>query len=151
MPPFLTSSGFIAMWDGPTLTAQQQNQLTLLLQVASNWVYARVNGISSTDPTAQLVIFGVISNFLRYSKYSPLSNYHKAVGHRIEAGTLAADVTRFFTDDDKLLLGIPLKSLPMSSCVPNDFDAPDQNQGWPTCWSDQSNNLGWDFWTLNND
>lgn len=131
------------MWDGPALTSQQQAQLNLLLQVASNWIYARKPGIDPADPAAQLVLFGVISNFLRYSKYSPLSNYHKAVGHRIEAGTLAADVTRFFTDDDKVLLGIALKSPPMTSCAPDDFEASDSAQGWPTCWSGTDSSYGW--------
>jgi hypothetical protein len=139
------------MWDGPTLTPQQQAQLSLLLQVASNWVYQRVSGIASNDPTAQAVIFGVISNFLRYAKYSPLSSFHKAVGHRMESGSLAADVTRFFTDDDKMLLGIPLKSLPMSSCAPGDFEASDWDQGWPTCWSDQTESTGNIFWGANDD
>jgi hypothetical protein len=48
-------------------------------------------------------------------------------------------------------LGIPLRAAPMSSCRWNDFDADDAAQGWPTWWSDQTFNQGWDWWEVNNE
>ena len=156
MNPFLDLAGFQGLWDGPALTSQQEGIVTLLLGVASNWIYARKPGIAGplpgpADPTAQLVVFEVVSNLIRYGKYAPLSSYHRATGHRIDAGTLSAEVQRYFTDDHKMLLGIPLRSPPMTSCRPNDFDAADRDQGWPTEWSDRFGNLGWDWWEVDND
>lgn len=158
MDPFLDLTGFIALWDGAPLTSQQQATVTLALQVASNWIYLRrpdlaaPNGVQPpTDVTGKLVVFEVVSNFARYGKYAPLSSFHRATGHRVDEGTLAAEVQRYFTDDHKMLLGIPLRSPPMTSCRHNDFDAADQDQGWPTRWSNQFGNRGWDWWEADND
>jgi len=152
MNPFLTLTQFQAIWDGPPLTTPQQGIVTLLLQVASNWIYQRRPDLATgpqppTDPTAQLVTFEVVSNCVRYAKFAPLGSFHRATGHRIEAGTLTNPTTALdFTDRHKVMLGIPLRALPMTSCVCNDFNADDQDQGWPTQWSDRFGNLGWDYW-----
>ena len=156
MNSFLDPDGFQEPWDGPALTSAQENILNLLLQVASNWIYARLPGIAGpvpgpADPTAQLVVFEVVSNVLRYGKYAPLSEYSRTTGHRMEGGSLSSEVQRYFTDDHKMLLGIPLRALPMTSCSRNDFDAADPDQGWPTRWSDRFGNLGWDYWEVSND
>ena len=153
MDPFLDLTGFTALWDGPGLTTQQQGIVALLLQVASDWIYARRTDLAApqgpqppTDATAKLVCFEVVSNVVRYGKYAPLSSYHRATGHRVDAGTMAAEVQRYFTDDHKMLLGIPLLAPPVTTCRRNDFDADDMDQGWPTFWSDQFGNRGWDWW-----
>jgi hypothetical protein len=155
MTPFLTLDGFIALFDGPTLTPNQQNIATLLINVASQWIYN--NGpqganLSPTDPTAQFVVYDVVSNAVRYQKYSKLNNFQRMTGHRSEGGSFA-DVMKAleFTNVHKQLLQIPLEALPMSSCRPNDFDADDLNQGWPTRFSDRFGNLGWDWWEVNNE
>ena len=154
MPPFLDLAGFQNLWDGPPLTGTQKNVVGLLVQVASQWIYA--NGpsganLSATDPTAQFVVYDVVSNAVRYQKYSKLSNYSRITGHRSEGGTFASPMTALeFTDTHKQLLGIPLRAVPMTSCAVNDFDAGDEYQGWDTEWSDQTGNTGWDWWTVNN-
>ncbi|PIJ36739.1 hypothetical protein BMW24_003485 [Mycobacterium heckeshornense] len=155
MTPFLDLQGFLALWDGPPLTVQQQAIVTLLLQVASQWIYAngpQGAGLPSTDPTAQFVVWDVVSSAVRYQRYSKLSQFSRTVGHRVEGGSFDDPMKALqFTDNHKMLLGIPLEALPMSSCRPNDFYASDQEQGWPTRWSDQFGNLGWDWWEYDND
>ncbi|GFG74697.1 hypothetical protein [Mycobacterium botniense] len=155
MIPFLNLQEFLALWDGPPLTAQQQAIVHLLLQVASQWIYAngpQGAGLPSTDPTAQFVVWDVVSSAVRYQRYSKLSQFSRTVGHRIEGGSFTDPMKALqFTDNHKMLLGIPLEALPMSSCRPNDFYAADQEQGWPTQWSDQFGNLGWDWWEYDND
>lgn len=134
--PFLDINGFLAMWDGPPLTSQRQAMATLLLTVASSWIYDSKPGISSTDPAAQFVVYDVVSNAVRYQRYGKLQTFSKTTGHRMDAGSFAEPMKALeFTDTHKQLLGIPLESVPMSSCVPNDFDADDCNAGWPTGWS----------------
>ncbi|SIC56399.1 Uncharacterised protein [Mycobacteroides abscessus subsp. abscessus] len=126
--------------------------MSLGLQMASKWIYDRRDGIASNDPTAQWVVFQVVSNWLRYGKYGPLSEFSKTTGHRIDSGKLAVDdVARFFTDEYKMMLGIPLRALPMTSCTPGDFEADDANAGWPTSWSTQSGGMGLGFWGVTND
>jgi hypothetical protein len=155
MTPFLTLDGFIALFDGPTLTPNQQNIATLLINVASQWIYN--NGpqganLSPTDPTAQFVVYDVVSNAVRYQKYSKLNSFSRMTGHRQESGSFADALKALeFTNVHKQLLQIPLEALPMSSCRPNDFDADDLNQGWPTRFSDRFGNLGWDWWEVNNE
>jgi hypothetical protein len=155
MEPFLTLEGFQALFDGAPLTTNQQAIVTLLLQVASNWIYN--NGplganLPSTDPTAQFVVYDVVSNAVRYQKYSKLSNFTRMTGHRSEAGSFSDPMKALeFTNVHKQLLQIPLEAIPLTSCFPNDFDAMDLAQGWPTRWSSQFGNLGWDFWEVNND
>jgi hypothetical protein len=134
--PFLTLDGFTALWDGAALTSAQQGQITLLLQVASNWIYN--NGpfgpnLPATDPTAQLVTYEVVANCLRFARFAPLKEFNNTTAHRAESGTLDDPTTVLdFTDRHKLLLGITLRALPMSSCRPNDFDADDRHAGWPS-------------------
>ncbi|BBZ09865.1 MULTISPECIES: hypothetical protein [Mycobacterium] len=153
--PFLNLAGFTALWDGPPLTAQQQAIVGLLLQVASQWIYnngPQGSALPVTDPTAQFVVWDVVSNAVRYQKYSKLSTFSRTTGHRMEGGSFDDPMKALeFTDNHKMLLGIPLRSVPMTSCQPNDFDADDAAQGWPTCWSDQFGNLGWDWWQYDND
>jgi hypothetical protein len=155
MTPFLDLAGFQALWDGAPLTGFQQAMVQLLVQVASKWIYD--NGPSgsllpSDDPTAQFVTYDVVSNAVRYQRYSKLSNFSRTTAHRMEGGSFANPMTALeFTDTHKQLLGIPLRAVPMASCRPNDFDADDQNQGWPTRWSDQFGNLGWDWWEVDNE
>lgn len=129
MTAFLDLAGFEALWDGPTLTTQQQASVTLLLGVASKWITDRLPSIADNDPTAQLVVFEVVSNLVRYGKYAPLSSYSRMTGHRSEAGTLSVEVARYFTDDHKMLLGIPLRSAPMSQFFEDDFTDPTR-PGW---------------------
>jgi hypothetical protein len=153
--PFLTLAAFTAMWDGAPLTTQQNAITTLALQVTSFWIYRngpQGSNLPADNPSAQFVVWDVVSNAVRYQKFSKLSSYSKITAHRQDAGTFA-DVMKAleFTDVHKQLLDIPLEALPMSSCRPNDFDAPDQDQGWPTRWSDAFGNLGWDWWEPNND
>lgn len=154
MDPFLDLAGFEALWDGPALTTRQQAIVTMLLQVASQWIYN--NGpqganLPSSDPTAQFVVWDVVSSAVRYQKYSKLASYSKTTGHRIDGGTFDDPMRALeFSDNHKMLLGIPLRAVPMTSCCPNDFDAEDQAQGWPTFYSDQFGNLGWDFWEYGN-
>lgn len=155
MNPFLDLAGFQALWDGPPLTLQQQTITTLLLQVASTWIYN--NGpqgpsLPQTDPTAQFVVWDVVSSAVRYQRYSKLASFSRTTGHRMDGGSFTDPMKALeFTDNHKLLLGIPLRSVPMTSCRPNDFDAEDQYQGWPTRWSDQTGNLGWDWWEYDGD
>jgi hypothetical protein len=155
LPPFLTLTTFTNMWDGPPLTPVQNNIVTLALQVASNWIYR--NGplganLPPSNPEAQFVVWDVVSSAVRYQKFSKLSSWSKMTAHRSDAGTFA-DIMRAleFSDVHKQLLQIPLVAVPLSSCRPNDFDADDLNQGWPTRFSDQFGNQGWDFWEVNND
>jgi hypothetical protein len=155
MTPFLDLSGFQGLFDGPQLTPNQQNIVTLLLNVASQWIYN--NGpqganLSPTDPTAQFVVYDVVSNAVRYQKYSKLNSFSRMTAHRQEGGSFA-DVMKAleFTNVHKQLLQIPLEALPMTSCRPNDFFADDLNQGWETGWSAQFGDQGWDFWEVNND
>jgi hypothetical protein len=124
---------FSTLWDGPNLSSAQVAIVNLALGVASNWIYDRLPGISPTDSTAQLVVFGVVSNLVRYGKYAPLSSFHRATGHKIDSGTLAADVQRSFTDDHKLLLGIPLRAAPVGFFRVDDYDDPSRS-GEPTGW-----------------
>lgn len=155
MNPFLNLQGFLALWDGPPLTARQQAIVTLLVQVASKWIYdngPQGENLPASDPTAQFVVYDVVSNAVRYQKYSKLSNFSRITAHRSEGGSFASPMTALeFTDTHKQLLGIPLRALPMSSCQPNDFDADDMDQGWPTYWSDQFGNQGWDYWDVDNE
>jgi hypothetical protein len=155
LPPFLTLTTFTNMWDGPPLTAVQNNIVTLALQVASNWIYR--NGplrlhLPPSSPEAQFVVWDVVSSAVRYQKFSKLSSWSKMTAHRSDAGTFA-DIMRAleFSDVHKQLLQIPLEAVPLSSCRPNDFDAEDINQGWPTRWSDSFGNQGFDWWEPNND
>lgn len=139
MTPFLDLTGFQDLWDGPPLTTQQQALTGLLLSVASNWIYE--NGpagpnLSPTDPAAQLVTYEVVANTLRFQKYGPLKDFSSTTAHRTESGSLDNPATALdFTDRHKVLLGIPVSALPMSSCVPDDFEAPDCAAGWTTGWS----------------
>ena len=155
MTPFLTLDGFTALFDGPPLTPNQNAIVTLLLNVASQWIYN--NGplgqnLSATDPTAQFVVYDVVSSAVRYQKYSKLSNFSKMTAHRSDSGTFDNPMQALeFTNVHKQLLQIPLLGVPLSSCRPNDFDADDLNQGWPTRFSDQFGNQGWDWWEVNND
>jgi hypothetical protein len=155
MTPFLTLSGFEALFDGPPLTTTQQAMVTLLLQVASNWIYQngpQGNGLSATDPAAQFVVYDVVQNAVRYQKYSKLNNFSRAVGHRVEGGSFDNAMQALeFTDTHYQLLQIPLRALPLAGCPANDFFADDLMQGWPTRWSSQFGDQGWDFWQVNND
>lgn len=145
--PFLTLSGFEELWDGPTLTATQQAMVTLLLGVASNWIYNQLPATSPDNPTAQFVVYDVVSNTLRYQKYGKLSQYSRTVGHRSESGAFDDPMKALeFTPVHKQLLGISQSTPPMSSCVPNDFDANDSNAGWPTTWSAQYGFQQNNFW-----
>jgi hypothetical protein len=150
MTPFLNLSGFTALWDGAPLTPQQNQIVTLLLNVASQWIYnngPQGQALSSTDPTAQFVVWDVVSSAVRYQKYSKMSNFSEITGHRSRGGAFDDPMKALeFTAVHRQLLGIPLEAVPMTSCRPNDFDAEDQDQGWPTQWSDRFGNLGWDWW-----
>jgi hypothetical protein len=153
--PFLDLSGFLALWDGPPLTSQQQAITGLLLGVASNWIYAngpQGDALSSSDPTAQFVVWDVVSSAVRYQRYSKLSSFSRTTGHRMDGGSFTDPMKALeFTDNHKLMLGIPLRALPMGSFSRNDWDAGDETAGWDTQWSDQSGNEGWNFWGYNND
>lgn len=155
MDSFLDLAGFQSLWDGPPLTPRQQAIVSLLVQVASKWIYD--NGpqganLPADDPTAQFVVYDVVSNAVRYQKYSKLSNFSRITAHRSEGGSFANPMTALeFTDNHKQLLGIPLRAVPMTSCAPNDFDADDPDQGWPTWWSDQFGNQSWDWWDVDNE
>ena len=155
MVPFLNLEGFNQLWDGPPLTTQQQAIVTLLLQVASQWIYAngpQGNNLPANDPTAQFVTWDVVSNAVRYQKYSKLSNFSRAVGHRVEGGSFDNPMTALeFTDTHKQLLQIPLRATPLAGCPHNDFFPDDLNQGWPTRFSEGFENQGWDWWQVNND
>jgi hypothetical protein len=155
MTPFLTLGGFTDLFDGPPLTASQQNIVTLLLNVASQWIYN--NGpqganLPSDDPTAQFVVFDVVSTAVRFQKYSKLKNYNRMTAHRAEGGSFDDPMRALeFTDTHKQLLQIPLRAIPLTSCRPNDFMADDFNQGWETPWSASFGDQGWDYWQVNND
>lgn len=150
MDPFLDLPGFQALWDGPPLTTSQKAIVSMLLNVASQWIYN--NGPQRTalpvdDPTAQFVVWDVVSSAVRYQKYSRLSNFSKTTGHRTDGGSFHDPMTALeFTDNHKLMLQIPLEAVPMGSFRANDFDAMDSAQGWTTRWSDGFGNQGWDFW-----
>lgn len=153
--PFLNLETFTKLWDGAPLTPQQNAIVELALKVASHWIYR--NGplrfhLPADDPSAQWVVFDVVSSAVRYQKFSKLSSYSKITAHRQDGGTFA-DVMKAleFTDTHKQLLQIPLMAFPLSSCRPNDFDASDIDAGWPTRWSDSFGNQGWDWWEPNND
>jgi hypothetical protein len=155
MTPFLDLEGFNLLWDGPPLTDQQQAIVTLALKVTSNWIYQngpQGNNLPVTDPAAQFVVWDVVSSAVRFQKYSKLNNFSRAVGHRVEGGGFA-DVMKAleFTNVHKQLLQIPLEALPLAGCPANDFFADDLMQGWPTRWSSQFGDQGWDFWQVNND
>jgi hypothetical protein len=82
LPPFLTLTTFTEMWDGPPLTAVQNNIVTLALQVASNWIYR--NGplrlhLPPSSPEAQFVVWDVVSSAVRYQKFSKLSSWSKMI------------------------------------------------------------------------
>lgn len=153
--PFLDLQGFLALWDGPPLTPRQRAAVSLLVQVASKWIYR--NGpqrasLPQSDPTAQWVVYDVVSTAIRYQKYSKLSNFNKTTAHRMDGGSFSDPMSALeFTDTHKQLLEIPLEALPMSSCRPSDFHADDAHQGWPTAWSDSFRNQGWDWWAVSND
>jgi hypothetical protein len=153
--PFLDLTGFTALWDGPPLTPAQQAIVNLMLKVASQWIYD--NGpqganLPSDDPTAQFVVWDVVSNAVRYQKYSKLASYSKTTGHRIDGGTFSDPMKALeFSDVHKQMLQIPLEALPMAACPRNDFYTDDDNQGWPTPWSNTFGNLGNDWWEVNND
>lgn len=153
--PFLDLTGFQALWDGPPLTTQQKAIATLLLGVASQWIYnngPQGQALPQSDPTAQFVVWDVVSSAVRYQKYSKLASYSKTTGHRMDGGSFTDPMKALeFTDNHKMMLGIPLSALPMTSCRANDFDAGDQWAGWDTRWSDQFGNGGWDYWEYNND
>lgn len=155
MNPFLDLAGFQNLWDGAPLTTQQEMIVSLLVQVASQWIYAngpQGTNLPQTDPTAQFVVYDVVSNAVRYQRYSKLSNFSRTTGHRMEGGSFASPMTALeFTDTHKQLLGIPLRALPMTSCQPDDFNADDDDQGWPTRWSNESGTGSWDWWTYDND
>ncbi len=155
MNPFLDLGAFTELWDGPPLTAQQQAIVTLLLQVASNWIYS--NGpqgpaLPQSDPTAQFVVWDVVSSAVRYQRYSKLASFSRTTGHRMDGGSFSDPMKALeFTDNHKLLLGIPLRALPMGNFPRNDFYADDEDAGWPTRWSNSYQNSGWDYWSYNND
>lgn len=136
--PFLDLAGFTALWDGPPLTTAQQNITTLLLGVASNWIYTNKPGIASDDGTAQFVVFDVVSSAVRYQKYSKLSTYSRMTGHRSEAGTFTDPMKALeFTDTHKQLLGISLNSEPLGQFFEDDFADPTRSGiqvGRPCNW-----------------
>ncbi|MBO0882800.1 MAG: hypothetical protein J2P17_21195, partial [Mycobacterium sp.] len=110
------------------------------------------SALPADDPTAQFVVWDVVSSSVRYGKYSRMRTFSRTTGHRMESGQFDDPMKALdFTDNHKMLLGIPLEAVPMSSCRPNDFDADDMAEGWPTRWSDQAGNQGWDYWAVNND
>lgn len=154
MTPFLDLPGFTALWDGAPLTAQQQTIVNMLLQVASGWIYAngpQGTALSPEDPTAQFVVWDVVSSAVRYQRYSKLASYSRTTGHRMDGGSFTDPMRALeFTDNHKLLLGIPLRALPMGNFPRDDFYADDRNAGWPTRWSAQMGG-GWDYWAVNND
>ncbi|WP_225337428.1 hypothetical protein [Mycobacterium intracellulare] len=129
--------------------------MTLLLRVASQWIYSngpQRNALPQDDPTAQFVVWDVVSSAVRYQRYSKLASFSRTTGHRMDGGSFTDPMRALeFTDNHKLLLGIPLRAVPMSSCRPNDFDADDFAAGWPTRWSDSFQNAGWDYWDVDND
>lgn len=131
MDPFLSISDFQALWDGTPLNSAQTQAATLLLQVASNWIYAHKPGVAGpassggADPAAKLVTFEVVSNALRYGKYAPLGSYSKQTGHRLDAGTLANPESALdFTDRHMTWLGISPLAAPMGVFYNNDFCDP---------------------------
>lgn len=136
--PFLTLQGFIQRWDGPPLTPAQQAQVGDLLQVAADWIYARVpSTIAPDDPRAVRVTYEVVADAIRFGKYSRLASFHNATGHRISAGTLENPVSGLdFTDSHKQLLGIPLRGTPTGTFRCNDF-IDSTPSGWPTRWGHQ--------------
>jgi hypothetical protein len=128
--PFLNIATFQTLWDGAPLNDAQQKVAALLLTVASNWIYGQKPGIGSTDTAAQLVVFEVVSNSLRYGKYAPLKEWSRTTMHKMDSGTLADPESALdFTDRHKTLLGISPRSAPLASFAINDFD--DQNYGNP--------------------
>lgn len=132
MAAFLDLDGFITLWDGPPLNAAQQELVPTLLTVAANWILARASTLPLSDPGGQLVSFEVTATALRYGKYAALSSFHRATGHRIDAGTLANPETALdFTDRHKQILGIALRSAPIGQFYDNDFSDPTFS-GWPT-------------------
>jgi hypothetical protein len=149
--PFLDLSEFLALWDGPPLTPRQQAISTLLLGVASQWIYnngPQGNALPVDDPTAQFVVWDVVSSSVRYQKYSRLASFNKGTAHRVDGGTFANPMQALdFTDNHKMMLQIPLSAVPMTSCAPNDFAALDWAQGWPTGWSEEFGQGGWDWWS----
>lgn len=153
MEPFLNLAGFQALWDGPPLTTQQQAITTLLLGVASNWIYnngPQGQSLPQTDPTAQFVVWDVVSSAVRYQRYSKLASFSRTTGHRMDGGSFTDPMKALeFTDNHKLLLGIPLRALPMTSCQRDDFYANDEDAGWPTRYSDSFQNAGYDYWEYN--
>lgn len=125
MDPFLDLPAFQLLWDGPPLTPRQRAQVTLWLGVASNWIYR--NGpkgelLPKTDSDAQFVVYDVVSNAVRYQKYSKLSTFNRTTAHRIDSGTFGNPMQALdFTDNHKMHLGIPLSSVPMDSFERDDF------------------------------
>jgi hypothetical protein len=123
--PFLSLPDFQGLWDGAPLTARQKTIATLMLTVASNWIYR--NGpkgfdLPATDADARFVVWDVVSSAIRYQKYSRMSSFNRTTAHRIDSGTFA-DVMKAldFTDNHKMHLGIPLAAEPLVSCEPDDF------------------------------
>lgn len=136
MTPFLDIAGFNALWDGAPLSTAQTAAATLLLEVASNWIYAHKPGVvgptpGPADPAAKLVTFEVVANALRYGKYAPLTSFSKQTGHRVDAGTLSNPESALdFTDRHRNLLGIPLRAVPMSTFYDDDFADPTRTLSW---------------------
>lgn len=137
MTPFLSLQDFQGLWDGAPLTARQKTIATLMLKVASQWIYdngPQGDALPVDDPTAQFVVWDVVSSAIRYQKYSRMSSFNRTTAHRIDSGTFA-DVMKAldFTDNHKMHLGIPLAAQPLDSCEPDDFGTyglgPDR-QGW---------------------
>jgi hypothetical protein len=126
--PFLDLAAFQALWDGPPLTPKQRAQVTLWVQVASEWIYRngpQGNALAVDDATAQFVVYDVVSNAVRYQRYSKLSTFNKTTAHRIDSGTFSDPMTALeFTDNHKSMLQIPARSVPMSSFRADDFGTP---------------------------
>lgn len=134
MDPFLDLAAFQGLWDGPPLTAQQKNIVTLLLGVASKWIYNHSPGIAQDDASAKFVVYDVVSTAVRYQKYSKLSTFNKVTGHRVDGGTFTDPMKALeFTDTHKQLLGIPLTATAVSQFFDDDFADPTRS-GWQTSW-----------------
>ena len=120
------SKPFVAVWDFADsfrpLKPSEQQLAEWLLQVASDWIRDKKPTIPDDNIAAQLVVTEVVSNALRYNKYSPFSTFNEQTSHSTMSGTFSHDSAGLdFTDRHRDMLGIPLKSPPKYSFTANDY------------------------------
>jgi hypothetical protein len=104
------------------LKPSEQQLAEWLLEVASDWIRDKKPTISNDSVAAKLVVTEVVSNALRYNKYSPFSTFNEQTSHSSMSGTFSHESAGLdFTDRHRDMLGISVQSPPKYSFPAYDY------------------------------